>query len=206
MKIKVCGMRDAENIREVEALGVDCMGFIFYEGSSRYVSTKPAYLPTQCKRAGVFVSSTVTEILEKCDEFGLDIVQLHGNESADFCSDLRKMLPTDIQTIKMLSISDGKAFSTTKAFMPYVDYFLFESPCREYGGSGKQFDWSLLDLYRGDKPFILTGGIGPDDASRLMKLQHSRFAGIDLNSRFEIAPAMKSVELLKQLINNIRTS
>ena len=185
MKIKVCGMRDAENIREVEALGVDCMGFIFYEGSSRYVSTKPAYLPTQCKRAGVFVSSTVTEILEKCDEFGLDIVQLHGNESADFCSDLRKMLPTDIQIIKMLSISDGKAFSTTKAFMPYC---------------------SLLDLYRGDKPFILTGGIGPDDASRLMKLQHSRFAGIDLNSRFEIAPAMKSVELLKQLINNIRTS
>ena len=199
-------MRYAENIREVEALGIDWMGFIFYEGSSRYVSTKPAYLPTRCKRVGVFVNSTESEILEKCDEFGLDLVQLHGNESAGFCSDLRKMLPTDIQIIKMLSISDGKAFSVTKAFMPYVDYFLFESPCREYGGSGKQFNWSLLDLYRGDKPFILTGGIGPDDASRLMELQHSRFAGIDLNSRFEIAPAMKSVDLLKQLINNIRTS
>ena len=206
MTIKVCGMREAENIRDVEALDVDWMGFIFYQKSDRYVSTKPVYLPTLCKRVGVFVNSTVAEILEKCDEFGLDLVQLHGIENAGFCSDLRKILSSDIQIIKMLSISDGKAFSATEAFMPYVDYFLFESPCREYGGSGRQFDWSLLDIYRGEKPFILTGGIGPDDASRLMELQHPRFEGIDLNSRFEIAPAMKSVELLKQLINNIRTS
>ena len=206
MIIKVCGMRNAENIREVEALGVDWMGFIFFEGSSRSVSSKPAYLPTSCKRVGVFVNSTADEILKKCDEFGLNLVQLHGNESADFCSYLRQKLPTDIQVIKMLSISDGTAFAATEAYMPYVDYFLFESPCKEFGGSGKQFDWALLNHYRGEKPFILTGGIGPDDASRLMELQHPRFAGIDLNSRFEITPAMKSIELLKQFINNIRTS
>ena len=102
MKIKVCGMRDAENIREVEALGVDCMGFIFYEGSSRYVSTKPAYLPTQCKRAGVFVSSTVTEILEKCDEFGLEL-RLTQNAS-DRHSDNQ-----DVEYIRRQSLLDHKS-------------------------------------------------------------------------------------------------
>ena len=206
MIIKVCGMRDAENIREVEALGVDWMGFIFYGPSSRFVGERPEYLPEQCQRVGVFVNSTMEEILQKTEEFGLNFIQLHGDESPAFCSRLRSVLPLDLGLIKMVGISSKSDMKATTAYTPFVDYFLFESPCNGYGGSGKKLDWSLLEQYEGSKPFILTGGIGPDDAEEIETLTHPSFAGIDLNSRFELSPGLKDTEKLRTFINKIRTT
>ncbi len=206
MIIKVCGMRDAENIREVEALGVDWMGFIFYRPSSRFVGSRPAYLPERCKRVGVFVNSTIEEIMQKTEEFGLHLVQLHGGESPEFCCRLRSLLPIVTGIIKMVGISGKADMEATAAYTPFVDYFLFESPCSSYGGSGKKFDWSLLERYEGSKPFILTGGIGPDDAEEILALTHPHFAGIDLNSRFELSPGQKDTDKLRTFINKIRTT
>lgn len=207
MIIKVCGMRASENIREVEALGIDWMGFIFYTRSSRYVGANPpAYLPCHCKRVGVFVNSPASEILHKVDAFGLDIVQLHGDESPAFCCQLRESLADNVQLIKMVSISCETDLTATTGYAPYIDYFLFESPCGSYGGSGKKFDWSLLEQYHGNPPFILTGGIGSDDAEEIHSLTHPRFAGIDLNSRFEVSAGTKNPELLRTFIDKIRTT
>ena len=204
--IKVCGMREPENIRAVEALDINWMGFIFYEPSSRFVGTRPSYLPERCKRVGVFVNSTEEEIFQKTSEYGLNMVQIHGDEKPSFCSHIRSFLPKNVELIKMVSISSEADMKKTAFFAPYVDYFLFESPCKGYGGSGQKFDWSLLELYEGDVPFILTGGIGPADAEELQTLLHPRFAGIDLNSRFEESPGIKKPELLRTFINKIRTT
>ena len=197
-------MREADNIRDVEALGIDWMGFIFFERSSRHVGARPAYLPERCKRVGVFVNSSEDFILDRAKDFALDVVQLHGDESAAFCQQLRMTLPAPAKLVKMVSVGDAGDFRSTTAYAPYVDYFLFESPCIGYGGSGRKFDWTLLEAYKGDVPFILTGGIGPDDAAEILSLSHPRFAGIDLNSRFEDAPALKNPGKLKSFIGAIR--
>lgn len=204
MIIKVCGMRDADNIREVESLGVDWMGFIFYGSSSRFVDECPSYLPEHCQRVGVFVNSPEEEIILRTQEFGLHYVQLHGDESPAFCRHLRSVLPVDLGIIKMMGISSESDMGATASYAPYVDYFLFESPCASYGGSGKKFDWTLLKHYEGETPFILTGGIGPGDAGEIMELSHPRFSGIDLNSRFETSPGLKNPDQLRQFIKTIR--
>ena len=167
MIIKVCGMREAENIREVEALGIDLMGFIFWEKSSRYISKRPAYLPTKCKRVGVFA-------------------QLQG-----------------LHLIKAISVSSRNDIATYKTYEGLVEYFLFDTKCPSVGGSGQQFDWSVLSAYDGSTPFLLSGGIGPDDAERIKSFHHPQCIGIDLNSRFELAPGLKDVIKLQAFIKEL---
>lgn len=190
--IKVCGMRDADNIREVEALGIDMMGFIFYPRSRRYVGEVPAYMPQHCRRVGVFVNADRDTILRHVEAFGLDMVQLHGDESPAFCASLHGL--------SLIKAVHASALSEAYAYEGLVDYLLFETPCAGYGGSGEQFDWSLLAGYGGHTPFLLSGGIAPADASRVRAFRHPRFAGIDLNSRFEIAPGIKDAGSLRRFI------
>jgi len=205
--IKVCGMRDPENIRKVEELAVDLMGFIFWSKSSRNVSEMPSYLPTRQKRVGVFVDADIKEVTEKAKEYALDLIQLHGKETPDYIQRLRSLCPQrgDRATaiIKALNIADAEDLAQTAQYEGIVDYFLFDTKSKMVGGNGTQFDWSVLQAYQGDTPFILSGGIGPDDAEKVKNFQHPMCAGIDLNSRFETAPALKDIQLLNHFIGRL---
>ena len=210
MIIKVCGMRDADNIRQIDELGcVDWMGFIFYPPSSRNVEQVPEYLPKHCKRVGVFVNATLEETTQRQEAFCLNLIQLHGHETPDYCQQLRQHLKAGTQLIKMIQIASPQDLENAAQYEGKVDYFLFETKCDSYGGSGKQFDWEILQHYKGQTPFLLTGGIGPEDAERIKtlnsKLSTLNFIGIDLNSRFEIAPALKDVQRLKDFIQIVQS-
>ena len=204
MIIKVCGMREAENIREVEALGIDMMGFIFWPKSSRYVSERPAYLPTQCKRVGVFVNEDAETIKRIAEDYDLDYIQLHGSESPEQISHLLTLSPPHLSVIKAFNIATAADFEATKPYEGLVDYFLFDTKAQLPGGSGQQFDWRVLADYHGETPFLLSGGIGPDDAERVKTFNHPKCAGFDLNSKFEVAPALKDINNLREFIKEIR--
>ena len=199
MTIKVCGMRDVENIREVEALGIDLMGFIFWPKSSRYVSAPPAYLPQHVKKVGVFVDACLDNIRQHIRDSQLDIVQLHGHESPEFAKALK---PTTV--IKAFNIATTDDLLQTEPYEGIADYFLFDTKGKLVGGNGEQFDWSVLTAYNGRTPFLLSGGIGPDDTERIRTFYHPRCVGIDLNSRFEVSPALKDVNQLRTFIKEIR--
>ena len=221
MIIKVCGMRDAENIRDVVELGVDMIGMIFWKESPRYVSMVssragiiPDYVESDAvathgkvKTVGVFVDDMPQNIVTRVYNYKLDYVQLHGSESAIMIDNLRRTL-SDIspktKIIKALSIADKADIDNWKEYEGHVDMFLFDTKCKTVGGSGKQFDWSLLSAYDGDIPFILSGGIGPDDAENVKSCNHPMCVGVDLNSRFEIEPAVKDVEKIKYFVAEIR--
>lgn len=212
MIIKVCGMRDPDNICQIDKLGcVDWMGFIFYSPSSRNVEQVPSYLPRHCKRVGVFVNAAPEDILRRQREFGFDLIQLHGDETPDYCQALRPRLSEGTQLIKMIQIASPQDLERTEAYEGIVDYFLFETKCKGYGGSGKQFDWNILQGYQGHTPFLLTGGIGPQDAEKVQAFLTSclspltsKCIGIDLNSGFEIAPALKDDKLINEFIKKIK--
>lgn len=191
-------MREAENIREVEALGIDLIGFIFWPKSSRYVSERPAYLPTNCKRVGVFVDEDIEVVKEIAHDYALDYIQLHGHESTAYCAQLK-----GLKLIKAFNIATAKDFEQTKSYEKLVDYFLFDAKGKSVGGNGTKFEWSVLDNYHGPTPFILSGGIGPDDATSIRRFHHPRLAGIDLNSRFELAPSLKDVTALQKFLNEL---
>ena len=201
-KVKVCGMREAENIRQVEALGIDMMGFIFYPKSSRYVSERPAYLPQKCKRVGVFVDEDIENIKKIADDYALDFVQLHGHESPDFICMLKfKVSGFRFQVIKAFNIATKEDLNATTPYAGLVDYFLFDTKGPSVGGNGEKFDWSVLEAYHGDTPFLLSGGIGPDDTERILNYHHPKCIGFDLNSRFEIEPGIKDITKLKTFLN-----
>ena len=202
MIVKVCGMRDGDNIREVEQLSIDWMGFIFYPKSSRYVSEVPAYLPTKCKRVGVFVDASTDEIIKKIHDFSLDAIQLHGNEYPEQISHLLS-LTSHLSIIKAFNIATAEDLKSTASYTGLADYFLFDTKGQSVGGNGEKFDWSVLDSYEGETPFLLSGGIGPDDAARVSSFRHPKCAGIDLNSKFESSPAYKDVTTLSRFLNEI---
>ena len=203
MIIKVCGMRDAENIRAVEALGIDLMGFIFWKPSSRYVGEKPAYLPENCRRAGVFVDAPVEDILAAVEDFRLDVLQLHGHETPEAIAALKERVP-GIDIVKSLAIAEAADLELAAAYESVCDAFLFDTKGRLPGGNGSQFDWSVLQRYEGRLPFLLSGGIGRGDERRIREFDVPGCIGIDLNSRFESAPGMKDVKSLKTFIETIR--
>lgn len=198
--IKVCGMREEENIRAVEALGIDIMGFIFYPRSPRCVSALPGYLPEKCRRAGVFVNADMDTILSTAQTWGLDTVQLHAGETPDMCDTLRR---EGLKVFKALSVASADDIARAALYEGHCDMLLFDTATQGYGGSGLKFDHSLLALYRGATPFMLSGGIGPDDACQLAGLRHPRLAGYDLNSRFEAAPGLKNPESIDNFLNGL---
>ena len=204
MIVKVCGMREKENIRAVAALPIDWMGFIFYPPSPRHTDgtllADPSLLPKGIRRVGVFVNATLEEVMERADECHLDLLQLHGDESPEYCHALQKR---GYSLIKAIRVRTEKDCSRAKTYDKRVDYLLFETPCAGFGGSGKQFDWSLLERYEGETPFLLSGGIRPESAEALLAFHHPRFAGIDLNSGFETAPGKKDPERLADFLRRM---
>ena len=238
MIVKVCGMREPENIRDVAALGVDWIGFIFFPKSPRYVSqirSRAGIIPDysvfmkheelsskelsskelsskemmrQVKRVGVFVDDMPQNIVTRAVNYELDIIQLHGSESVIMIDNLRSTLAPSIRKgikfMKALSISTAEDILRYKEYEGHVDYFIFDTQTPLVGGSGNHFDWNMLDAYDGNTPFILSGGVGPDDAERVLSIRHPMFAGIDLNSQFETAPAVKNVDALKDFLAKIR--
>ena len=188
-------MRETKNICEVEALGIELMGFIFWPKSSRYVSERPSHLPEKVKRVGVFVNEDIEQVKNTAEAYALDYIQLHGSESPEYAQQLR-----DWKVIKAFNIATAADLDATKPYEGMADYFLFDTKGKSVGGNGEKFDWSVLDAYTGDTPFLLSGGIGPDDAERVKAFHHPKCIGIDLNSRFETAPAIKDVAALQRFI------
>ena len=196
-------MREAENIREVEALGIDMMGFIFWPKSSRYVSQRPDYLPTKCKRVGVFVDEDPEQVKRLAAEYRLDYIQLHGHETPEVISYLRTPALPHPRILKAFNISTAEDLLQTQPYEGLVDGFLFDAKGKSVGGNGEKFNWGVLDAYKGSTPFLLSGGIGPDDAERVNAFYHPKCIGIDLNSRFELSPGLKDVNALRRFVNDI---
>lgn len=199
MIVKVCGMRDAENIRQLEALGIDWMGMIFWPKSKRYVSTPPVYLPQHVRKVGVFVDASLDAIRQYVEDYQLDIIQLHGQESPETLKALKPL-----KLIKAFNIATPEDLQKTVAYEGLADYFLFDTKGKSVGGNGEKFDWSVLDSYQGETPFLLSGGIGSEDAQDIKSFHHPKCIGIDLNSRFETEPGLKDITKLKQFLEAIR--
>jgi phosphoribosylanthranilate isomerase len=207
MKIKICGMKYPDNILEVASLLPDYMGFIFWEKSARYFDGIIPELPKSIKKTGVFVNETIAIILNKVVLHDLQVVQLHGKESVDFCEELKNRLPKEVEIIKVFSIIDSFDFEILKPFQSLCDYFLFDTKGKLPGGNGTTFDWKVLEKYPSSKPFFLSGGIGleeMDAVNEIIKTNLPIYA-IDVNSKFEIEPGLKNIELCRDAINRIST-
>ncbi|WP_127141020.1 phosphoribosylanthranilate isomerase [Flagellimonas marinaquae] len=230
MKLKICGMN--HNPEEVATLKPDYLGFIFWEPSSRYFSGEMPVLPNSIKKVGVFVDTPLEEVLEKVAQYQLDAVQLHGQESAEYCVELKdyflsiraqsrnqKKLDengvstpldlTDTEIIKVFSIKDDFDFDVLKDYEGVCDYFLFDTKGKLPGGNGYTFDWSVLERYPSNKPYFLSGGIGLDSVEKLQAFLESPASkycfAIDVNSKFEKAPGLKNIDELNQFIESLKS-
>lgn len=217
-------MREPENIRAIAELGIDLMGFIFWDKSPRNVEqlhVPAGIIPDRagkqlsecqsvnCKFVGVFVDEMPQNIITRVYNYHLDYIQLHGQESPVYINNLRSSLVPDIvpdiKIIKAISIREADDVKRWREYKGHVDLLLFDTKCKSIGGSGEKFDWSVLDSYDGDIPFILSGGIGPDDVDRVRNFHHPQCIGIDLNSQFENAPAQKNVDKLRTFITQLQS-
>lgn len=210
MIIKVCGLRDPANIKQVtEIQGIDLIGLIFYAASPRYVdSVETAASVTTVKEkgiVGVFVDEAPDVVARKCAQYHLDYIQLHGNETPEYLILLQNLVPSNVKFIKAFSIRSEKDLLATSGYEGLCEYFLFDTPTSGYGGSGRTFDWQVLQYYSGSTSFLLSGGIGSDSVESLSNFHHRLWAGIDLNSRFEIAPGLKDIDLLKNFVQQIKS-
>ncbi|MEZ4935284.1 MAG: phosphoribosylanthranilate isomerase [Saprospiraceae bacterium] len=252
MYLKICGLRQTENINSLLSVQPDYLGFIFYEKSKRYaegvldvetfqvlktwkVLNPNSKIPI---KTGVFVNEDLNKIKNIVKKYGLNAVQLHGDESVAFCRELWESVhppapleggndPTKIcqpyrmatvpspleggrgvshhlQIMKVFSVNDDFDFSITKKYEPVCDLFLFDTKGKERGGNGVAFNWNILKKYNGEKPFFLSGGIGPDDAAEIKKINHPKLFGVDINSCFEIEPGLKNVDAVRNFVKVLR--
>lgn len=206
MIIKVCGMREQQNISHVAATGINWMGMIFWNRSSRFVGDMAvaAAIPEGITRVGVFVDQDANEVSEKTIGCSLHVIQLHGGESPSYIDALRPLLPASTKVMKAISVGCEADIEKAASYEGTADYLLFDTKCVTVGGSGRQFDWSVLRSYRGSLPFLLSGGIGPGDALRLASFSHPRLMGIDLNSRFELSPGLKDSAALSVFVEELK--
>jgi phosphoribosylanthranilate isomerase len=202
IKIKVCGMRDSNNITQVAAMSPDYMGFIFYAPSPRYVG-KEFSLPDKAapiNRVGVFVNASNDEIVKQSRAIGFDHVQLHGNESVQQALRLKDL---GYKVIKVFSVDDDFEFNKTKQYVPVVDYFLFDTKGKLYGGNAKTFNWKVLSHYDQEVPFFLSGGISPDNVDDISSLQGMNLYALDVNSGVEEAPGLKDLTKLESIFDAV---
>ena len=194
VKLKICGMKYPENIQEISTLNPDYLGFIFWEKSSRNMNLETIpEIPNSIKKVGVFVNASIQDIISKVNQYQLEIVQLHGNESVTYCKNVKKL---GVEVIKVFSIGDKFDFTTIKEYVLFVDYFLFDTKGKLPGGNGITFDWKIVENYPYEKPFFLSGGIGKTEVDAIKDFFKTDAAkkciAIDVNSRFETKLAYKS--------------
>lgn len=205
MKIKVCGITSVEQLQQLHDLGVDHAGMIFFEGSKRYVGNKvkgleEAVRAVPISKVGVFVNAGIDTVMAAVESFGLSAVQLHGDEDEAFGALLRNKTTV----IKVFRVSGEENIDELIApFLEHSDYFLFDTATPQYGGSGKKFNWAALAVASVNKPFFLSGGIGPDDIEALNSFKHPHLYAVDVNSGFEIAPGVKDMNKVAHFINNL---
>jgi len=205
MKLKICGMRDPQNTAQVAALNPDYLGFIFYASSPRYVEKESPKVPHNIKKVGVFVNATIDYVLDCIKKHDLQAVQLHGEENPAYCNEIKN---GNIEVIKAFSVGIRFEFDQLNPYLNTCDFFLFDTQTELKGGSGKKFDWMLLHNYTLQKPFFLSGGIGPDDvnAIKALKTINLPLHALDVNSKFETAAALKNLSTLsifKKELNDI---
>lgn len=204
--IKICGMKEPDNIRRVAWLTPMLMGFIFYEKSPRYAGNLDTEvvkgLPKFIKPVGVFVNTDPEEVEETCNKYGITTIQLHGEESPEECRELKEK---GFKVFKAFGIRPPFNWEDLREYEVAVDMFVFDTFCQAKGGSGRKFDWALLDDYPLSTPYLLSGGIGPDDTDKILKAMRPKMAGIDLNSRFETEPGVKDIHKLTHFILSLRS-
>jgi len=199
MIVKVCGITSNDNLVEISVLDFAMIGFNFYPQSKRYISSSIGTDKTGFRRVGVFVKANLATIKKTVEEHQLDYIQLHGDETVDFCQSASIIAPV----IKVFRVDESFDFNICDAFSGTSKYFLFDTFTSEFGGSGKKFDWSTLSKYAGQTEFILSGGISNEDIEALCSIRHPKFIGVDINSRFETAPGIKDFQKLKQFKHGI---
>lgn len=207
MKVKVCGMREMNNLRQLSELAVDYVGFIFYAESKRFVSDGLmdqlfSIPPVRIKKVGVFVHEAFDVILDKIRRYHLEVVQLHGKESVSQCLALKE---EGVMVIKAFGVNEYIDFLMLKPYLNAVDYFLFDTQSPSYGGTGRAFDWNILRKYPYDKPYFLSGGLGLENLKQLKELSDDRLFALDLNSKFETESGIKDVKGVAEAIKIIRS-
>jgi phosphoribosylanthranilate isomerase len=204
MKIKICGLKDPENIKAVSAFNPDYMGFIFYGKSPRFINNVPFEqlnnIPASIFKTAVFVNESAERINELIDKYGFNAIQLHGNENPEFCNSFKNK----VKVIKAFGLNSSFNFEQLKAYKNKVDFFLFDTKTDIHGGSGKAFDWSILNKYSLDIPFFLSGGLSLDNLEEVKNISHPQFYGVDLNSKFETEPGIKNIEKLEKAFDIIK--
>jgi len=196
IKLKVCGLRDTENLYDISKLPIDYLGFIYYAQSKRFVGND--FLRPELKNqktVGVFVNNSEPEILDQLSKNNLQLIQLHGSESPAFCESLRKSIPV----IKAFGVDEAFDFEILNDYIDCSDYFLFDTKTPDYGGSGIKFNHHILNDYKHDKPFFLSGGIDFDDVEEILTMNLTNLHAIDINSKFEISPGLKNINKIEQL-------
>ena len=197
MKLKVCGMREKNNIISLADLKPNYIGFIFWISSTRYVDQSTPSLPEAIKKTGVFVDATIDFIQSMVQNHELKAVQLHGEETPDYCSIIQKF---GVEVIKSFSIKDQFDYNKISTYEDYCDYYLFDTKGKLPGGNGYVFDWTLLNAYPSEKPFFLSGGIGSNELIKIKNLINTSLPlySIDVNSKFEYSPGLKNIDLIRQ--------
>lgn len=208
MKIKVCGMKQPTNIELVAKMNPDFMGFIFYGRSPRYMPgsvtpEKIRALPRSIIKTGVFVNESVENVLAHAKTYGLEALQFHGDETPDFCGFFYDL---GFIVIKAFRVDESFDFNPLDSYQTVCHYYLFDTKSSDYGGTGRKFDWSVLNRYDNQKPIFLSGGIGPDDAEKILNLNHLKIFAIDINSKFETEPGLKNLPLLQTFIEKVRNN
>lgn len=202
LKLKVCGMRDSDNITALSEVQPDFIGFIFHEKSSRNISkTVLTNTPENIARVGVFVNESEKFITSKIKQYHLDYIQLHGTESPEFCTKIKNL---GVGIIKAFNLFESFDFSSLSNYEQQCDYLLFDAFGKQAGGNGITFNWELLSKYKGKTPFLLSGGINETMVDEIKNITHQKFIGIDINSGFETKPALKDIDKIKCFSRNIR--
>ena len=202
--VKVCGMKFPQNIETVSDLKPDMMGFIFHPNSPRYVESLDARvvhsIPENILKIGVFVNQKFVDTYLMIQRYKLNGVQLHGSEPVEYCVSFKEL---NLIVLKAFPIAEPMDFESTKPYDGTCDYFIFDTKSSEYGGTGIKFDWNMLSYYHGNTPFLLSGGISMEDVEAIKKIRHPKFAGVDINSQFEISPGMKSLVMVSSFVHQL---